>query len=346
MSEQQLMSCPSCGESVPSEQQWCLNCGVRLLKKAEIRRPGWRSAFSITSLTIFLVFAGSVAAYATLLKDAKGEGAKPAPPAANPAVAKAAPPQTPYDENQAAKKGETKMQTVKNPLNDGTNRNTPKQPLGTSAFNNGIGNLQGSGSPIASSPPSEPPPVPVTIGPNNIEVFDPQSRPGADYGDEEATNNIIDNDPESFWNVSVPVDGDNVNVGLLIDPRAPQEFVELELKTWTPGFSMVIYATNSEDPSNDLTNDSWKILTKKKNVQDGEKIDLQKRIRDKKFRYLLLWFTKVSKERRERDPVVAVSELKLLAKQSASTTATNNQNQQQGQETGADTQGNDTTGQK
>jgi hypothetical protein len=72
-----VRACDRCGTVCSTDQEWCLNCGVRMTEPSQ-RLPGLRAAGLVVSLAVLLAGGAAAASYAALRGDARSTANVPA----------------------------------------------------------------------------------------------------------------------------------------------------------------------------------------------------------------------------------------------------------------------------
>lgn len=138
--------------------------------------------------------------------------------------------------------------------------------------------------------------IPATAG----ALYDPAGRGTFLADDPHDPTAAYDDDNETSWAVTAGGEGDLL-VGYVLDLKHARALRRLELLTDTPGFSVAIYGTESETLPAQVNDPGWVALKARDNVdgtakEGGTVGDGEERITladsSKKYRYVLLWFTK------------------------------------------------------
>ena len=313
-------ACAACGAGMQAEQDWCLSCGTAAPGRLG-RRPGWRAAATIASLTLALV-AGSVAAgYAALTNDAAREAAAPPPPAAAPVAQ--APPVTPPSTAQppAPKKHLPTIKAPSLPAKTGggvkpvtpPKQQTPTTPTVTPVTppsggsdkpenqdKGGSKEQPGSGTPAPTEPTG---PVAIELPMDAGTLYDP-GRQADTPGDPTLA---LDGDTTTAFDIGAlsPTWG----LGYVIDLQTRRDVQRVRLQTTTPGFQVEVYAANGQTPPATVTDPAWTRLhdaTVIGTTKKTQRIDLPDPA--SKYRHLLLWITAGP----TGGPRVALSEVTVL----------------------------------
>ncbi len=272
-------------------QDWCLECGTAAPGRLG-QKPGWRAASTVVGMSTLLLCCALIATYAALTSDAERTASAPpagsaTPVTAAPDTAAALPPAgvvTPGATGPgvtaplappAPPTNVTPLVPTPNPAQGATNTPVapPAQPPAAPppAAAPGTGANGGNGSSGATAATAQA----VTIGfkKDAAQTYDPIKRAGAEFGPPE---HAIDDKADTVWDVTVPVDGQPIDAGLVIDLGKPYALRSLRLETPTDGFTVEIYgAKSAKELPEDVIDKRWIHLTDKKFVLDGEPIVLK-----------------------------------------------------------------------
>ena len=146
----------------------------------------------------------------------------------------------------------------------------------------------------------------IALRKDAAKTYNQPARAGAEFG---PAANAVDGKPSTVWDVVVPVDGEPIGAGLVIDLGKPYALRSLRLATPTPGFTVEIYgAKSAKQLPADVIDKRWIHLTNKKGVTDGGLITLKGKGDGAKVQLLLLWFTQPAQP---TDPRVAIGDVTL-----------------------------------
>jgi hypothetical protein len=289
-------TCKTCGNGMAAGQDWCLECGTAAPGRLG-RRPGLRAAATVVGLTIALVAGAVTAGYAAISSDAGRDVAAAPAPAATPIAQ--APPSTPAAPAPVApaaplpKVSPPKTSTPPPPVHS-----TPAPPAASTPA-----------TPPASTPsttPSTPAadtPQAIDLGADAASLYDPYTRASGE-GD---TADAYDGDATTAWNVSATPDGQDMQLGLVVDLSKKRTITDLRLRTSTPGFRMELYAADTKQLPPDILDTRWAHLKNRSDVTKSEKVT-GLAPDGHKYRYVLVWITTPPKA----GPTVKINELKLL----------------------------------
>ncbi|MBJ7328809.1 MAG: hypothetical protein JHC95_02860 [Solirubrobacteraceae bacterium] len=296
-------SCTVCGAVMATSQDWCLECGTAAPGRLG-QRPGWRLGALVLALTLLLVGGAAVAGYAAVTGDAERQTAAQNPAPGTPVPAPAATPPAPAKPTSEPPKIEAPAPTtadstaddLASPSLDDTTV-APVQPVpDTTGTDPGTGN-------DTSTTPDEPTFTAFDIKADDLEVYDPYQRPGAEFGD--PADALADKDP--FFDVTVPADGEDIGAGLVVDLGAVRTVREITFRTTTPDFGLEIYGVSKGIPPG--INTGWRLLDDEA-LPDGEReITITLEDDGAKARRLLLWFGAAPNP---DDPRVSIGELEVL----------------------------------
>jgi hypothetical protein len=296
-------TCAQCGAAMAPDQDWCLECGTAAPGRLG-RRPGMRAAATIAGLTLALVAGAVTAGYAALSGDAGREVAKPPAPAAAAAPIQQAPPSTPAAPPTTAPanplptvkppKSATPAPPVSHPSSPAPSTPAPSAPAPTNTNT----------TPATTTPatPAEPTLQAIDLGADAAELYDPYTRSTANGDPADA----YDGDPTTAWKVTSVADGQDMQVGLVVDLSKKRSIKQLELQTSTPGFRVETYAADTAQLPPDILDTRWAHLRNRSGVEKTETIPLASD--SHRYRWVLLWFTTPPK----KAPTVKINELKIL----------------------------------
>jgi serine/threonine protein kinase len=126
---------------------------------------------------------------------------------------------------------------------------------------------------------------------------------GSGQEDANGAGNAIDGNPETTWSTSYYYNNGALNkpgVGLVLDASPGVAANLLELQTPTPGFNLQVYGARSYDASiaqgpasrtPSLASRGWVLLASRNSVPAAAKLSLG--TRGRRFRYYLVWITKL-----------------------------------------------------
>ncbi len=316
--------CPSCGAALAPDQDWCLECGAAAGDRSG-GLPGWRTAAATIAACLVLASGAVAAAYAAL--SASEDDAPPV-------TASATPPAAPDDLGAAPPIGTTDP-GVAPPVTPPSEEIPPPVEPPPADVPAPVAPPP-SVAPIAPPPPVTPPaaaPPPTTepggkdkggpddegelperekaplvlveLEPDAGATYDPSARP-ADPAPDPAL--ALDGDPATSWSVPLVTEAqiDTPAAGLLVTLDKPIGLRRLRITPTTPGTTIEVYGATSKTPPPEITDDGWKKLATRLDVEGRTSIPLGDG--DDKVRHLLVWF---SVGPVDRSPSVGVSELKL-----------------------------------
>jgi len=284
-------------------QDWCLECGAAAPGRLG-RRPGMRAATTIVGLTLALVAGAVTAGYAAINGDAGRDVAKPA--AASGAPVTQAPPATPAAPAATTPAAPAQpLPTVKPPASS-----TPAPPVShpatpaPSAPSTSTPTTPANTTPATTTPskPAQPAIQPIDLGADAASLYDPYTRMTANGDPADA----YDGDTTTAWKVTSVADGQDMQVGLVVDLSKKRSIKQLKLRTSTPGFRIETYAADTAQLPPDILDTRWAHLHNKSGVAKDDAIALASD--SHKYRYVLLWFTTPPK----KGPTVKINELKIL----------------------------------
>jgi len=303
-----------------ADQDWCLECGTAAPGRLGAR-PGWRAAFTVVGLTALLLTGAVAASFAALTGDAQRDASRPSQGAGTPIIAQtpgvgqATTPVTPGATGPGTKAPPAPPATAAKPpaasvapapssggLSGGSTSVSPtllpKENGGKSS--SGSGNQPGSSGGDKGGNSSSSEPNTIELAADAATTYDPDKRVGAEFG---PAKNAVDSSLRSVWDVTVPVDSQPLDTGLVIDLGARYKLRTLKLRTPIPGFDVELYGSKSTKIPPDILDGRWDELTDRKNYADGASISLKGR-GNGKVRYVALWFTHA---RNIEDPRIAIA---------------------------------------
>jgi hypothetical protein len=280
-------------------QDWCLDCGTAAPDRLG-RRPGLRAAATIVGLTIALVAAAVTAGYAAITGDAGREVAKP--PAASAAPIAQAPPTTPTAPPPTAAPAKP-LPTVK-PPKSATPAPPASHPAAPAPPSTPAPTTPANTTPPTTTPttPAEPTLQVIDLGADAAALYDPYTRTTAKSDPADA----YDGDATTSWKVSSAADGQNMQIGLVVDLSKKRSIKQLKLQTATPGFRVELYAADTAQIPPDILDTRWAHLRNHSDIAKKQTLALAGD--NHKYRYVLLWLTTPPKA----GPTVKINELKIL----------------------------------
>ncbi|MBJ7520961.1 MAG: hypothetical protein JHC84_14785 [Solirubrobacteraceae bacterium] len=300
-------TCQSCGAAMAADQDWCLECGTAAPGRLG-ERPGWRLGAMVLVLTLLLVGGASVAGYAAVTGDAERETAAQNPAPGTPVPSQV--PQPPAPERPTSEPPEPEPVESVEPAPSADVQPDVSTP-DTSVPDNTVID------PVTPLPDtSTDTTTDDTVGGTNaeeftafdvkadeLEVFDPYERAGAEFGDPEDALNTTD----PFFDVTVPADGEAIGAGLKIDLGAVRTVREITFRTTTPGMGLQVYGVKSGDPSG--LKAGWRLVSEP-DLPSGERdVTITLDAGGEELRRIVLWFTTAANA---EDPRASVGRLKVL----------------------------------
>jgi len=325
--------CDSCGATMDSAQDWCLECGTAAPGRLG-SRTGWRSMGTIIALTLLLVGGAVAASYAALSEDAKLDASRPgqtdvAPVAQIPPTLPAA--SAPTGAAGAVVTGPAGvtpaggLPTVKTPVTPTTKPSTPVTvtpvtpvtPITpTDSDSTGTGGTSGESD---TTTPEEDDTAATTRSLTGIElpadavsVYDPYKRVTV-KGD---VADAYDGDRDTTFRIGTADATKPMGVGLVVDLEKTTAVRAVELLTDTPGYRVEIYGAKGDTLPPDILDARWEHFADRSKVDEGKKDgnvpgDDKDRISlrgERKVRYLVLWMTTPP----AKGPTVRIAELNLF----------------------------------
>jgi hypothetical protein len=297
-------TCAQCGAAMSPGQDWCLECGTAAPGRLG-RRPGMRAATTVVVLTLALVAGAVTAGYAAISGDAGREVAKP--PAASGAPIAQAPPSTPVAPPPTTAAPATPLPKVTPPKTAApapavSHPVTPAPPTSTPATPAPTSSAPSTPATTTPSKPATPAIEPIDLGADAASLYDPYTRSTASSDPADA----YDGDATTAWKVTAVGDGQEMQVGLVVDLSKKRSIKQLKLQTSTPGFRIETYAADTAQLPPDILDTRWAHLHNQSAVPKQAQIALASD--SHKYRYVLLWFTTPPK----KAPTVKINEIKIL----------------------------------
>jgi hypothetical protein len=294
-------TCEQCGATLASGQDWCLECGTAAPGRLG-RRPGMRAATTVVGLTLALVAGAVTAGYAAISGDAGRQVAKA--PAASGAPIAQAPPATPAPPAASTPAAPAQpLPTVKPPQTStpAPSVSHPATPAPSAPATPAPTTSTPSTTPTTTTP-AAPTLQPVDLGADAASLYDPYTRTTASGDPADA----YDGDTTTAWKVSSVGDGQEMQVGLVVDLSKKRSIKQLKLRTSTPGFRIETYAADTAQLPPDILDTRWAHLHNKSGVAKTDAVALASD--SHRYRYVLLWFTTPPK----KAPTVKINELTIL----------------------------------
>lgn len=297
--------CDRCGTVCSADQEWCLNCGVRMTEASQ-RLPGLRAAGLVVALAVLLAGGAAAASYAALRGDARSAANVPAettpgPVAAAPAPAPAAPvapvataptPAPPVTTATTPKKPKKETAPATPPATSDSGSAPSTGDSGTNSGSNGSGTTtsQTTTTPTttATTPAEESGPVEFASGQGTI--YDPKGI-AADKGEE---GNAIDGRTGSAWKV-VLAPGQTGGLGYVLDFDDPTALKSLKIASGTAGLKIKVLGTTKSALPPDELDSNWDTIADGRTLKSGSQTVPLKAVSGakSKYRHVLVLFTTV-----------------------------------------------------
>jgi hypothetical protein len=261
-----------------------------------------RAATTVVGLTLALVAGAVTAGYAAISGDAGRQVAKA--PAASGAPIAQAPPATPAPPAASTPAAPAQpLPTVKPPKTStpAPSVSHPATPAPSAPATPAPTTSTPSTTPTTTTP-AAPTLEPVDLGADAASLYDPYTRTTASGDPADA----YDGDTSTAWKVSSVADGQEMQVGLVVDLSKKRSIKQLKLRTSTPGFRIETYAADTAQLPPDILDTRWAHLHNKSGVAQTDAVALASD--SHKYRYVLLWFTTPPK----KAPTVKINELTIL----------------------------------
>lgn len=312
-----VRACDRCGTVCAADQEWCLNCGVRMTEASQ-RLPGLRTAGLVVALAVLLAGGAAAASYAALRGDARSAANVPADTTAAPvAVAPtttAAPvvPVTPAPTTTSSTTTTAKKSpSVPAPSapSAGTGAATPDTGGATGSTGGGTGSTGGStgggtgstGGGTGSADPDDDdtttteeedptPSGPIVFASGQGSIYDP--------GDVAATTGdqakAIDGSTGSTWKV-VLKEGQTSGLGYVLDFTPATALKSLRIASGTAGLRIKVLGTTQSTLPPDALDNGWETIASDRTLKEGPNSVPLKAVSGakSKYRHVLVLFTTV-----------------------------------------------------
>lgn len=318
--------CDRCGTVCSADQEWCLNCGVRMTEASQ-RLPGLRAAGLVVALAVLLAGGAAAASYAALRGDARSAANVPSettagPVAAAPAPAPAVPPApaAPIPATPPAVKGDKTAKTpapATPPALADAGPSAPSGSGGGSSSAGGPGGAAGSGSSGGSGSTggsggsggsgasgssgsgssdsstrtrSDEPSGPVVFASGQGTIYDPRGI-ASDKGEE---GNAIDGSTSTSWTVKLSP-GKSGGLGYVLDFDDPTALRSLRVSTRTAGLEIKVLGTTKSALPKDELDSNWDTIASDRTLKSGSNSVPLKAVSGakSKYRHVLVLFTSV-----------------------------------------------------
>lgn len=298
--------CDRCGTVCSADQEWCLNCGVRMTEAGQ-RLPGLRAAGLVVALAVLLAGGAAAASYAALRGDARSAAnvpseTTPGPVAAAPAPAPApvvpvAPaattPTVPPASTTAAK---PKKETPATPSTSGGETGSATPDSGSSGTGNTGGNTGTTPQTTTTTPTTtttrttEDESGPVVFASGQGTIYDPKGV-AADKGEE---GNAIDGSRSSSWKV-VLAPGQTGGLGYVLDFDDATALKSLKVTSGTSGLKIKVLGTTKSALPPDELDSNWDTIASDRTLKSGSTTVPLKAVSGakSKYRHVLVLFTTV-----------------------------------------------------
>ena len=310
--------CDRCGTVCSADQEWCLNCGVRMTEAGQ-RLPGLRAAGLVVALAVLLAGGAAAASYAALRGDARSAANVPAdttgaPVAQAPATTTPVTPVTPVPSTTASTTATTTSTAKKSPVapaappaSSGSSGTAPATGGGSSSSGSTGSGSTGSGSTGSTGSGStgsgggttsttktttttKEPSGPLVFASGQGTIYDPNGV-AADKGDE---GNAIDGRTGTTWKV-VLADGQTGGLGYVLDFDDPTTLKTLRIATKTSGLKVKILGTTDKALPPDELDSNWDTIASERTLKSGTNAVPLKAVSGakSKYRHVLVLFTSV-----------------------------------------------------
>jgi hypothetical protein len=293
--------CDRCGTVCSADQEWCLNCGVRMSETSQ-RLPGLRAAGLVVALAVLLAGGAAAASYAALRGDARKTANLPGPTTTAPPVAQTpAPvaPATPAPAPVAPTATAPPTSTGKKAPTTSTPKATPAPSTGNATPNssdNGSATTTTATTKTTATTPTTTkttpttPSGPITFASGQGSIYDPDTV-ASDTGDE---GKAIDGSTSTSWKFTLK-DGQTGGLGYVLDFDDPTTIRKLKIQTPTAGLEVKILGTSKSALPDDVLDSRWETLSAEKTLKSGSNAIALKAVSGatSKYRHVLVLFTTV-----------------------------------------------------
>jgi len=304
-----VRACERCGAVCGLDQEWCLNCGVRLTPMSQ-RLPGLRTTGVAVVLGVLLAGGAAAASYAALKGDARSAANAPAATSGTP-VAQAPPTVTdplPPSVTTAPPATTTPKATATTPKASGSTSSAEPESDEDATGDAGA-STGGSGGGTTSTPKTTTPSAisgdggtssdvgrtsgalqAVTFAKGQGSLYDPDGIV-ADRGDEGAA---IDGSKSTSWKATLAA-GQVGGFGYVLDFDRATALRRLRIYSPTDGLVVKILGTTKTELPPDALDSGWDALateTTLKGASKGKGISLREvGGRNRSYKHVLVWIT-------------------------------------------------------
>jgi hypothetical protein len=297
--------CDRCGTVCSADQEWCLNCGVRMTEAGQ-RLPGLRAAGLVVALAVLLAGGAAAASYAALRGDARSAANVPSETAPGPVAAAPAPvapvaPVAPAATTPTVPPATTTPTKPKKETAPATPSPSPSPSggdTGSATPDPGTGGNSGSTTPrtttttptTTTTRTTEDESGPVVFASGQGTIYDPKGV-AADKGEE---GNAIDGSTSSSWKV-VLAPGQTGGLGYVLDFDDPTALKSLKVTSGTSGLKIKVLGTTKSALPPDELDSNWDTIASDRTLKSGSTTVPLKAVSGakSKYRHVLVLFTTV-----------------------------------------------------
>jgi hypothetical protein len=301
-----VRACDRCGTVCSTDQEWCLNCGVRMTEPSQ-RLPGLRAAGLVVALAVLLAGGAAAASYAALRGDTRSAANVPTettgtpvaqapvtPPPAVPTTTDAAPtasipdtaPAPDTSDLDTSDPDDTAADTAPDLDTGGDTGAATPNPAPSAGSDTNAGADAAAAAAAArkaaadkkaaekkaaedEKKDAETAPVsgPVTFASGQGSIYDPNNIV-ADQGDEAKA---IDGSTGSSWKVSLKPDEDG-GFGYVLDFDPATQLKNVNVVSGTKGATVKVLGTKRSTLPFDATSDGWDQLAGETTLKEGDNV--------------------------------------------------------------------------
>jgi hypothetical protein len=312
-----VRACDRCGTVCAADQEWCLNCGVRMTEASQ-RLPGLRTAGLVVALAVLLAGGAAAASYAALRGDARSAANVPADTTAAPvAVAPtstAAPvvpitptPTTTAPTATAKKSAPSAVAPAPSTPSAGTGSATADTGSSGSAGSTGsAGTTGGSGTGSTGGATSDDDDTdttttttttteeeasgPIVFANGQGTIYDPDDV----AADEGVQANAIDGSTKTSWTVQLNP-GATSGLGYVLDFDPATALKSLKIASGTAGLRIKVLGTTRSKLPPDVLDNGWETIATERALKSGANTVPLKAVSGakSKYRHVLVLFTTI-----------------------------------------------------
>jgi hypothetical protein len=311
-----VRACDRCGTVCAADQEWCLNCGVRMTEASQ-RLPGLRTAGLVVALAVLLAGGAAAASYAALRGDARSAANVPADTTAAPvAVAPtstAAPvvpitpaPTTTAPTTTAKKSAPSSVAPAPSTPSAGTGSATADPgTAGSTGSTDSAGTTGDSGggstggttsddddkdTTTTTTTTEEETSGPIVFANGQGTIYDPDDV----AADEGVQANAIDGSTKTSWTVELNP-GATSGLGYVLDFDPATALKSLKIASGTAGLRIKVLGTTGSKLPPDVLDNRWETIASERALKSGANTVPLKAVSGakSKYRHVLVLFTTI-----------------------------------------------------